>query len=130
MTTLTFNSNKTLKSLARETLDSKEFHLPYSKETTNKRGVFLVKDQGIYLMDAFCLEDEEFKVKDEPFYVVYASGYNPKYDKHNDLCSRAYEISSDDFGEFIPLDEDALYRILKGGSVKVRITDHHLEVKA
>ena len=126
MTTLTFNSNKTLKSLARETLSSKEFHQPYTQETTDKRGFFLVKDEGIYLMDAYADKHSDSYNKR----VIYASGFNPKHDKYGDLWDRTYAISRDDFGEFIPMDEDALYRILKGGSVKVRITDHHLEVKA
>ena len=51
--TLNFKSNKELKSLARETLSSKVFHQPYTKETTEQRGIFLVKDEGIYLMDAY-----------------------------------------------------------------------------
>ena len=126
MTTLTFNSNKTLKSLARETLSSKEFHQPYTQETTDKRGFFLVKDEGIYLMDAYADKHPDSYNKR----VIYASGFNPKHDKYGDLWDRTYAISRDDFGEFIPMDEDALYRILKGSSVKVRITDHHLEVKA
>ena len=126
MTTLTFNSNKTLKSLARETLSSHEFHQPYTKDTTDKRGFFLVKDEGIYLMDAYADKHPDSYNKR----VIYASGFNPKHDKYGDLWDRTYAISRDDFGEFIPMDEDALYRILKGGSVKVRITDYHLEVKA
>ena len=126
MTTLTFNSNKNFKSLARETLSSKEFHQPYTQETTDKRGFFLVKDEGIYLMDAYADKHPDSYNKR----VIYASGFNPKHDKYGDLWDRTYAISRDDFGEFIPMDEDALYRILKGGSVKVRITDHHLEVKA
>lgn len=126
MTTLTFNSNKNLKSLARETLSSKVFHQPYTQETTEQRGIFLVKDDGIYLMDAYADKHPDSYNRR----VIYASGFNPKYDKYGDLWDRTYAISRDDFGEFIPMDEDALYRILKGGSVKVRITDHHLEVKA
>ena len=54
---LKFKSNKTLRSLARETLNSKEFHLPYTKERTKTKSFFLVKDEGIYLMDAFCDKD-------------------------------------------------------------------------
>ena len=126
MTTLTFNSNKNLKSLARETLSSKVFHQPYTQETTEQRGIFLVKDEGIYLMDAYADKHPDSYNRR----VIYASGFNPKHDKHGDLWDRTYAISRDDFGEFIPMDEDALIRIMKGGSVKVRITDYHLEVKA
>ena len=123
---LKFKSNKTLRSLAKETLNADTFKIAYKKETTDQKGFFLVKDEGIYLMDAYADKHPDSYNKR----VIYASGFNPKHDKHGDLWDRTYAISRDDFGEFIPMDEDALYRILKGGSVKVRITDHHLEVKA
>ena len=35
-TTLTFRSNKSLRKLAQETLNSDEFRLPYSEETTKE----------------------------------------------------------------------------------------------
>ena len=120
---LNFKSNKTLRSLAKETLNSKEFHLPYTKETTNTKSIFLVKDEGIYLMDAFCH-------KDELKYVVYASGYNPKYDKHNDLWERTYEVSRDDFGESIPFEEGALMRIASGGDITINLSETQIEVIA
>ena len=110
-------------SLARETLNSKEFHLTYTKERTKTKSFFLVKDEGIYLMDAFC-------DKDELKYVVYASGYNPKYDKHNDLWERTYEVSRDDFGESIPFEEEALMRIASGGDVTINLSETQLEVIA
>ena len=116
---LTFKSNKTLRSLAKETLNSKEFHLPYTKETTNTKSIFLVKDEGIYLMDAFCH-------KDELKYVVYASGYNPKYD----LWERTYEVSRDDFGESIPFEEEALMRIASGGDITINLSETQIEVTA
>ena len=120
---LTFKSNKTLKSLARETLDSKEFHLPYTKETTNTKSFFLVKDEGIYLMDAFCHKD---KLK----YVVYAQRYNPKYDLKGDLWERTYEVSRDDFGENIPFEEEALMRIASGGDITINLSETQIEVMA
>ena len=120
---LKFKSNKTLRSLARETLNSKEFHLPYTKERTKTKSFFLVKDEGIYLMDAFC-------DKDELKYVVYASGYNPKYDKHNDLWERTYEVSRDDFGESIPFEEEALMRMASGGDVTINLSETQMEVIA
>ena len=41
-TTLMFRSNKSLRKLAQETLDSDEFRLPFSEETTKDKGFFLV----------------------------------------------------------------------------------------
>ncbi len=126
MTTLTFNSNKNLKSLARETLSSKVFHQPYTQETTEQRGFFLVKDEGIYIMDAYADKHPDSYNRR----VIYASGYNPKHDKHGNLWDRTYAVSRDDFGEFIPMDEDALIRIMRGGKITIKLTPTMLEVRA
>tara|TARA_R100001440_G_scaffold16717_1_gene28284 strand:+ start:421 stop:801 length:381 start_codon:yes stop_codon:yes gene_type:complete len=126
MTTLTFNSNKNLKSLARETLSSKVFHQPYTQETTEQRGIFLVKDEGIYIMDAYADKHPDSYNRR----VIYASGYNPKHDKHGNLWDRTYAVSRDDFGEFIPMDEDALIRIMRGGKITIKLTPTMLEVRA
>jgi len=126
MTTLTFNSNKNLKSLARETLSSKVFHQPYTEETTEQRGIFLVKDEGIYVMDAYADKHPDSYNRR----VIYASGYNPKHDKYGDLWDRTYAVSRDDFGEFVPMDDDALIRIMKGGKITIKLTPTTMEVRA
>jgi hypothetical protein len=126
MTTLTFNSNKELKSLARETLSSNEFHQPYTKETTTEKGIFLVKDEGIYIMDAYADKHPDSYNRR----VIYASGYNPKHDKYGDLWDRTYAVSRDDFGEFVPMDDDALIRIMRGGKITIKLTPTMLEVRA
>mgnify|MGYP003118385096 FL=1 len=126
MTTLTFNSNKELKSLARETLSSNEFHQPYTKETTTEKGIFLVKDEGIYIMDAYADKHPDSYNRR----VIYASGYNPKHDKYGDLWDRTYAVSRDDFGEFVPMDDDALIRIIRGGKITIKLTPTMLEVRA
>ena len=125
MTTLTFNSNKELKSLARETLFAKEFKIAYVDETTDERSFWLVKDEGIYVMNCY-LKNGERKVE----HVVYASGFNPKYDKAGDLWDRTYAVSRDDFGEFVPMDDDALIRIMRGGKITIKLTPTMLEVRA
>ena len=126
MTTLTFNSNKNLKSLARETLSSNEFHQPYTKETTTEKGIFLVKDEGIYIMDAYADKHPDSYNRR----VIYASGYNPKHDKHNDLWERTYQVSADDFAENLPFEEDALMRIASGGDITINLSDTQMEVIA
>jgi len=50
---LNFKSNKTLRSLAKETLKADKFKIAYGKETTNQKGFWLVKDEGIYLMQSY-----------------------------------------------------------------------------
>ena len=125
MTTLTFNSNKTLKSLARETLFAKEFKTAYVDETTSERSFWLVKDEGIYVMNCY-LKDGKRKVE----HVIYASGFNPKHDKHGDLWDRTHEVSGDDFAENIPLDLSQLNRLRDGGNLTIKLTSEYIEVKA
>ena len=122
---LTFRPSKKLKSLARETLFAKEFKTAYVDETTSERSFWLVKDDGIYVMNCY-LKDGKRKVE----HVVYASGYNPKYDKHDDLWDRTHEVSGDDFVENIPLDISALNRLRDGGSLTINLSENSLEVIA
>ena len=124
---LKFKSNKTLRSLAKETLNADKFKIAYMKETTDQKGFFLVKDEGIYLMNSYVNKDGERKNVNS---VVYASGYNPKYDKHNDLWERTYEVSRDDFGESIPFEEEALMRMASGGNVTINLSETQIEVIA
>ena len=62
--------------------------------------------------------------------VVYASGYNPKHDKHNDLWERTYKVSADDFAENLPFEEEALMRIASGGDITINLSDTQIEVIA
>ena len=124
---LNFKSNKTLRSLAKETLNADKFKIAYTKKTTNQKGFFLVKDEGIYLMNSYVNKDgERMNVNS----VVYASGYNPKHDKHNDLWERTHEVSGDDFAENLPFEEEALMRIASGGDITINLSETHIEVIA
>ena len=122
---LTFKSNKTLSSLARETLFAKEFKIAYRDKTTQDRQFWLVKDEGIYVMNCY-LKDGKRKVK----HVVYASGYNPKYDKNDDLWDRTHAVSGDDFVENIPLDISALIRLRDGGNLTINLGTTDMEIIA
>ena len=128
MATLLFNSNKSLKSLARETLKAETFKKPYTNETTKDKGFYLVKDEGIYLMNAFNADND--KTPKQNGFVVYASGFNPKYDKYGDLWDRTHAVSRDDFADFIPMDEEQLMRVAEGGKVKIKLSPTTLEVWA
>ena len=127
MSKLTFRSNKKLKSLAKETLKHKKFNLPYTTKTTSKKGMFFVKDEGIYLMNAF--KADNGKTPRENGFVVYASGYNPKT---NENCWEdcRYAVGGDDFGEFIHLSDDMLTRVINGGSISVEVTETTIGVRA
>jgi len=125
MTTLTFNSNKTLKSLARETLFSLEFKTAYQDKTTKERSFWLVKDDGIYVMNCYVKDGEREKVK----HVVHASGFNPKTNENVWEDSRD-AVGGDDFAENIPLDNSQLNRLRDGGNLTVKVTKESLEVIA
>jgi len=126
MTTLTFNSNKTLKSLARETLFAKEFKTAYVDETTNERSFWLVKDEGIYVMNCYVKNGKREKVNQ----VIYASGFNPKHDKNDDLWDRTHAVSGDDFAENIPLGISQLNHLRDGGNLTIKLTSKYIEVIA
>ena len=125
MNTLKFKSNKSLVKLARETLFAKEFKTAYVDETTSDKSFWLVKDEGIYVMSCY-LKNGKRKVE----HVVYASGFNPKYDKHGDLWDRASQISGDDFAENIPLDISQLNRLRDGGNLTIKLSPTTLTVIA
>jgi hypothetical protein len=124
---LKFKSNKTLRSLAKETLNADTFKIAYKKETTDQKGFFLVKDEGIYLMNSYVNKDGERKNVNS---VVYAQRFNPKYDLKGDLWDRTYEVSRDDFAENIPFEEEALMRIASGGDITINLSETQLEVIA
>lgn len=128
MSKLTFRSNNDLKSLAKETLKHKKFNLPYTKKTTSKKGMFFVKDEGIYLMNAF--KADNGKTPRENGFVVYASGYNPKTQDADLLWDKTYAVSRDDFGEFIHLSDDMLTRVVNGGNISVEVTETTIGVRA
>ena len=125
MTTLTFKSNKTLKSLARETLFSLEFKTAFQDKTTKERSFWLVKDDGIYVMNCYVKDGEREKVK----HVVHASGFNPKTNENVWEDSRD-AVGGDDFAENIPLDNSQLNRLRDGGNLTIKLTSEYIEVKA
>lgn len=126
-TTLMFRSNKSLRKLAQETLDSDEFRLPYSEETTKDKGFFLVKDEGIYFMNAF--KSKNKKTPSENGYVIYAVGYNPK--TNDDVWEKSrWAVGGDDFANFIPFDIPQIERIAEGGNISIKVFEDSWEVRA
>lgn len=125
MSKLKFKSNKALVKLAKETLKRDSFKIAYSKETTKEKCFFLVKDEGIYLMNAY-LNTEGTPTQNGT--VVYAIGYNPQ---NNPNCwEDTYEVSRDDFGMNLNLTNDQLERLANGGNISVTLNDDYYEVVA
>ena len=122
MAKLVFRNSKTLQSLAKKTLAKKEFKVPYEDKYTEQRSFFLVKDEGIYVMNCYKNKDHKKNL------VVYASGFNPKTNARCwDDCVDA--VGGDDFAESIPLSDEMLTRICEGKSLKVNLTETEIKIE-
>ena len=126
--TLTFNSNKSLVKLARDTMKASNFKVAYRDKYTPKKCFYLVKDDGIYLMNCYSNNPNKELGRDEPNTVVYASGFNPKFNE--DIWEKTYQVSSDDFAENIYFTDDQLDRIANGGTITVKLSETEYEVVA
>jgi len=121
---LKFRSNKSLVKLARETIANSNFKIAYRDKYTPKKCFYLVKDDGIYLMEAY--ESKTRGLANGT--VVYASGYNPKYNE--DVWEDSYQVSADDFADNIYMTDDQLERVAGGGDVEITLTPKTYEVRA
>ena len=124
MSKLKFNSNKALVKLAKETITNSNFKIAYRDKYTTDKSFYLVKDDGIYLMEAY--DSKKRGLANGT--VVYASGYNPKYNE--DVWEDAYRISSDDFAMNVNLTNDQLERMAQGGNITINLHDDYYEVIA
>ena len=111
-----------------------ERKLPYAEKVTKQQGLWLVKDDGIYLMSPtgkrFRNAWANKSLKPEHSTVVYANGYKPTKANRDTLWDKTHAISGDDFIEFLPLGEGQVTNICKGGSITVWIEGERLEYAA
>ena len=120
MTNLKFKSSEGLKTLANQTLNTTFFRKPYTNETTKEKGLWLVKDEGIYLMKAFATSE-----KDMP--IIYAESFDPS--KDDDVWNRSVSaVGGDDFAEFLPFTTMGLQLMKKGVDVNIKCTETFIEV--
>ena len=125
MHTLKFKSNDNLRKLALQTIKRKKFNIPYTNETTSKKGIYLVKDEGIYLMNAFSLA--EGKTPSTEGFTVYAEGYDPSTNEN--VWEDSYLVSSDDFGEFLEMTPIMLASVHNGSDITIVLSDETIEMK-
>ena len=125
MHTLKFKSNDNLRKLAQQTLKAKKFKLPYTNETTSKKGVYLVKDDGIYLMNAFSLA--KGKTPSTEGFTVYAEGYDPSTNEN--VWEDSYLVSGDDFGEFLEMTPVMLASVHNGSDITIVLSTATIEMK-
>ena len=123
---LTFKNNESLVKLARETIKADKFKLAYEDTYTKDKCFYLVKDEGIYLMDAY----DTNKTSKDNGTVVYADSFDPSNDPHEDLWERTYQVSRDDFAENIYINDEQLQRLAKGGDIQITLCEEHYEVEA
>ena len=107
---LYFPNTKKLRDLAFRTLIATDFKTAYEQKYTSNKSLWLVKDEGIYLMNCY-KKTEEFLKKD---FVVYARWFNPNTLDRELVWDRSYEISRDDFAENIPLNASMIKNIVHG----------------
>ena len=138
MTTLTFKNDELAK-LARITNihggEGQPFNLPYTEETTEEAGFFLVKDDGIYVMNAFDIdkfpvagwvkENVAGWVKENV--VSYADGFDPKTNEN--VWEDSHHVSGDDFAEFVPVSKEMLIALGRGiGKMRIKLTETDITV--
>lgn len=123
MATLTFAAPAVLE-LLRHAIAAPKHSSPYSQEDPGP-GLFLVKDEGIYLMSngkPGLLGGNEHSI------VVYADGYEPLTETRRDgtdTWGERYEkirdaVGGDDFGEF--LSADSFKRLQPQDKLTIRIS--------
>jgi len=100
--------------------------IPYVKEYTDDMGLWLVKDEGIYLMSP---TDERFvDKKGTKNKVVYAKGYKPTKANRDTLWDKTHDVSPDDFAEFVPLTGDQLRRAKNGYPIRIELSETQLNI--
>ena len=119
---LKFRSNKSLVKLARDTIKASNFKVAYRDKYTTEKCFYLVKDDGIYLMNCYKNNPNESNTD------VYASGYKPKY--NDNVWEDSYQVSRDDFADNMYFTDDQLFRIANGGDINITITPTSYEVRA
>ena len=97
-----------------------------SEKHTTEKCFYLVKDDGIYLMNAYSTPKDKTPKTNNT--VVYASGYNPKY--NDNVWEDSYQVSRDDFADNMYFTDDQLERIAGGGDIDITITPDSYEVRA
>ena len=109
-------------------METRQRRIPYTKEYSDDFGLWLVEDDGIYLMSP---TDEKFvNTKGVVNTVVYAKGYKPTAKNKDTLWDKTHDVSGDDFAEFIPLIPPQIANIKKGGGIVIELSETEISVGA
>ena len=102
---------KNLEDLAHSVVLNNRFKLPFQEEWTDKKGVWLVKDAGIYLVNAHAFKAERRQIVvmcDELEALLSGSGSDDNDDEVKEM------LYGDDYAYFLDLDKDAWELVAKG----------------
>ncbi len=110
-----------------------ECHQRYSaymqgEETSS--GLWLIKDDGIYLMSPTrqTFDNGNRGRRCNLNVVVYAKGYKPTKGNADTLWDKTHAVSRDDFVEFVALNKDQVDHILAGADIKIKLTTNTMVV--
>jgi len=127
MTKLIFkeNKNKDLRGMLAWAATHRR-RIPYTEDYTDEHGLWLVKDDGIYLMAS---TDEKYvNQKGVVNTVVYARGYKPTKANRDTLWDKTHAVSGDDFAEFIALNPEMAARVMEGFPIEIGLTSSHISI--
>ena len=127
MTKLIFkeNKNKDLRGMLAWAATHRR-RIPYTEDYTDEHGLWLVKDDGIYLMAS---TDEKYvNQKGVVNTVVYARGYKPTKANRDTLWDKTHAVSGDDFAEFIALTPEMAARVMEGFPIEIGLTGDTISI--
>lgn len=113
---LVFTVDDDFKSIYEHAKNAKAWRVPYRSDSKGEPCLFLVHDQGIYLMSG--AEERQLIDGSEKCLVVYAQGCHP--DKDADFWEHSRDlVGGDDFAEAIPL---SAFEGIEHGAATIEIT--------
>ena len=101
--------------------------IPYTQDKTTDQGLWLVKDEGIYLMSPTA---ENFIMSNDVNTVVYARGYKPTKENRDTLWDKTHAVSGDDFAEFVRLTPNMVRNVLRGSDITIELSETQMAVTA
>ena len=101
--------------------------IPYTQDETEDQGLWLVKDEGIYLMSPTA---KNFIMTNDVNTVVYARGYKPTKENRDALWDKTHAVSGDDFAEFVRLTPNRVRNVLGGNDITIELSENQMSVTA
>jgi len=120
--------NAEVKKLVNHTFSAKKHAPLYENPETEKAGLWLVGDQGVYLMSNG--RPNMDKPEGEGCFVAYAKECDPNNDKIDWWENKRASFGGDDGCEFIELSDQMVKNIKDGGSLIIDISETQMKVTA